>query len=112
MNLEILRIAIENEHWLLKSAVSESSTTMEAAIGVGRLLLSNGGDTSVLSSRQTYVYESCIKPLYDVDCQGVFGPDTCTGSGKVDEETLPTAWEEDDFRCQHCRHDRNRIDSE
>lgn len=113
MNLDVLRHVIETKHEHLKEAVQNSETSLEAAIGVARLLIANNGDLSVLKGRQSYVYETCIKPLFIVPCDGVIGPvedgSTCNGDGFVDEESLLGCYIEDDFRCQICQFDFQRM---
>jgi hypothetical protein len=112
MNMEVLQYVIDNEHEHLIDAVEESGTTIEAAVGVGKLLLANNGDLNVLKGKQKYVYEKCIDPVFTVACDGIFGDDTCTGNGWVDEESLFLSYQEDNFLCQHCRFDIGRIAEE
>jgi hypothetical protein len=112
MDLDILQFVIDNEHEHLVDAVSSSGSSMEAAIGVAKLLLANNGDRSVLKGKQVYVYKKCIEPIFHVACEGIYGDDTCTGDGMMDEESLLMSYQEDRFLCQHCRFDAERIASE
>ncbi len=112
MNIEVLQYVIDNENTRLSDAVSESGTTMEAAIDVAKVLLANNGDASVLKEKQNYVNEKCIEPLFKIPCEGIYGEGTCTGDGMVDEESLLLCYQEDRFLCQHCRYDAERIESE
>ncbi|MBB1268948.1 hypothetical protein [Shewanella sp. SR44-3] len=109
MDLEILEFVIQNEHRHLAEAVAQSRSNLDAAIGVAKFLLGHGGDISQLKGGQIYVYEHCIKPIFSVPCEGVFGEDTCTGNGFVDEESLMGCYIEDDFQCQFCQHDASRM---
>lgn len=112
MNIEVLQYVIDNESGRLFDTVSESGATMDAAIGVAKLLLANNGDTSILKGKQIYVYEKCIEPLFHISCEGIYGEGTCTGDGMVHEDSLLLCYQEDSFLCQHCRFDRDRIESE
>jgi len=112
MDLEVLQFVVDTEHEHLKDAVSGTGSSLEAALGVAQFLLANKGDTSLLKGKQNYVYEKCIEPIFHVACDGIYGDDTCTGSGEVDEESLLTSYQEDEFLCQHCRYDADRIASE
>jgi len=109
MDLEILKYAIDNEHPILLDAVAHSKSSLDAAIGVARILIAKKGDISQLKGKQIYVYEHCIKPIFSVSCEGVFGEDTCTGNGFVDEESLMGCYIEDEFKCQFCQHDSSRM---
>ena len=44
----------------------------------------------------------------DVQCEGVFGKDTCKGNGFIDDESLLIPYMDDEFLCQLCRHDRDK----
>ncbi|MEW8266770.1 MAG: hypothetical protein AB2731_11565 [Candidatus Thiodiazotropha sp.] len=112
MNIEVLKYIIDYENSRLNDLVSESSTSMDAAIGVAKILLANNGDTSVLKGKQTYVFERCIDPLFHISCEGIYGEGTCTGDGMVDEESLLLCYQEDMFLCQHCRFDKDKIESD
>jgi len=112
MNLDVLKYVIDNEHEHLEELVVESNTSLGAAVGVGKILLANNGDTSVLKGNQVYVYEKCIEPLFKVACHGIYGEETCAGNGFVDDESLLMSYQEDEFLCQHCRFDSERIASE
>ncbi len=112
MDLEVLQYVIENEHENLVAAVDNSGSSLNAAIGVAKLLIANKGDTSVLKGKQIYVFEKCIKPIFEIACNGIYGDDTCTGNGFIDEESLLISYQEDEFLCQHCRFDSERIGAE
>ncbi len=105
MNLDVLQFVIDEEHWIFTDAVIASQSNLGMAIGVAKILLAHGGDTSVLKGKQNYVYKTCIEPIFTVACQGIYGEDTCTGNGWVDDESLFLSYQEDHFLCQHCRYD-------
>jgi hypothetical protein len=109
MDLEILKEATENNNEHFLDIVKLSKTSQDAAEGVAKLLLANDGDQNVLKGKQQYVYESCIAPLFNVDCEGIFGEGTCTGDEKVDEPSLLLSYQEGNFLCQHCRYDAQKI---
>lgn len=112
MDLEVLQFVIDTEHEHLIEAVSGTGSSLEATHGIAQLLLANNGDTSILKGKQNYVYEKCIEPIFHVACDGIYGDDTCTGNGVLDEESLLMSYQEDEFLCQHCRFDADRIAAE
>jgi hypothetical protein len=112
MNIKVLQYVIDYEHEHLLDAVAGSRTSLEVATGVAKLLIANNGDPTVLKGKQLDVYEECIKPVFIVACSGINGDDTCSGTGWVDGESLLISYQEDEFLCQHCRFDAQRIASE
>jgi hypothetical protein len=80
---------------------------------VAEFLVGNDGDVSLRSSKQQYHYDYPIEPLIEnVPCGGVFGDDICTGNGVIDDESLLGCYLEDNFLCQLCRFDSDRIQAE
>ncbi len=102
MNVEILKFVIESEHEIF---VELAGKHLGSATGIAKKLIAENGDISVLKGKQKYIYERCISPLFDLDCDGLAGEGTCTGDGKIDEDSLLSAYMEEDFLCQHCRFD-------
>jgi hypothetical protein len=109
MDLNVLEFVIDKDHDHLIEAVADSSSTLDAAIGVAKFLIANKGDLSLLKGKQNYVYETCLKPVFRVPCEGLIGDvedgDSCSGDGFVDEDLLMQCYQDDDFRCQLCRYD-------
>tara|TARA_Y100001937_G_C7012628_1_gene281663 strand:+ start:442 stop:798 length:357 start_codon:yes stop_codon:yes gene_type:complete len=113
MNLEVLQHIVENEPGMIEALAKENGLDPSASIGVAEFLIGNDGDISLLSAKQRYHYDNDIEPLVDnVPCDGVFGEGTCTGNGVVDDESLLGCYLEDNFLCQHCQYDSNRIAAE
>jgi hypothetical protein len=128
MNLEVLEYIVDHAVERIEELADECSVDSSASIGVAKMLLFNNGDLSKLSEKQAYHYENCIKPLIErVQCEGVFGPmdnddtcgdddgidgSTCSGDGYIDDESLMGCYLEDEFQCQFCRYDSERIAEE
>ncbi|MFJ5538987.1 hypothetical protein [Vreelandella titanicae] len=113
MNLEVLQHIVRNEPERIEALANESGLDASASIGVAEFLAGNDGDVSLLSSKQQYHYDNAIEPLaQNVPCDGVFADDTCTGDGVIDDELLLGCYLEDNFLCQHCRFDSDRIQGE
>jgi hypothetical protein len=113
MNTDVLKYIVENLPDLIEIKLRDTSFDHAATIGVARVIIHNDGDISLLSDKQKFHYESFIKPLLEeVQCEGVFGKNTCTGNGFVDDESLLISYQEDEFLCQHCRYDREKIEQE
>ncbi|MFM5646344.1 hypothetical protein [Aeromonas caviae] len=114
MNLEVLNYIVENAVEKIEELAEENNLDCHASVGVANFLLGNDGDVSKLSDKQRYHYENCIQPLIErVPCDGVIGPvedgDTCSGDGYVDDESLMGCYLEDDFKCQLCRYDAEKM---
>lgn len=109
MNISVLKYLATDGDYHIREIVETTKYNPEATLAVTRKLISSGGDVENLSQPEKYHYETFIFPLiFNVQCQGTFGPETCI-SGTVDDETLLEAYLEDDFRCQQCRHDAGNI---
>lgn len=110
MNYEVLQHIVRNEPGRIEALADANSLDASASAGVAEFLAGNDGDVSLLSSKQKYHYDNAIEPLVEnVSCDGVFGGDTCTGNGIIDDESLLSCYLEDNFLCQHCRFDSDRI---
>lgn len=109
MNLEVLNHILDNAPETIAERVQGTGHDPDAAVGVGKLLLGNGGNIDALSKNQRFYYDNYIKSLLeDVPCDGILGDpefDSCTGTGDVDDESLLLSYQEDRFLCQHCRFD-------
>ncbi len=114
MNIEVLSHIVNNSVELIERLADENGLDCSASVGVAKLLIGNNGNISELSPRQKHHYEKCIQPLIeDVPCEGVIGPveegSTCSGNGYIDDESLLGCYLEDDFKCQLCRYDSEKI---
>jgi len=110
MNLDALKYILKNRIELIEEIVAGTQYDASATVGVGNFLLANEGNLELLSQAQKYHYKEFIKPFIEsVTCEGVFGNGTCTGNGYIDDESLIACYIEDEFLCQHCRYDAERI---
>jgi hypothetical protein len=113
LELEVLKHIVSNNPQYIEELAEQNKLDESASVGIARAIIGYDGDISKLKPNQNHHYEKCIKPLLeDVPCDGVFGPDTCTGTGYVDDDSLLISYMSGDFMCQHCRFDADRIDSE
>ncbi len=118
MNLEVLAFIVDSAPEKIEELAGSEKVDSAASIGVAKALIGNGGNVEALSAKQKFHYENCIAPLIEnVACDGVIGyhedgSDTCSGNGYIDEESLLASYMEDDFKCQLCRYDSEKIASE
>ncbi len=104
MNLEVLQHLVSNERERIEDLAHENNVNATVLVGVAKFLVGNDGDVTLLSPRQKLYYEKAIEPLIEnVPCHGIFGDNTCTGDGIIDDESLLDCYLERKFLCQHCR---------
>ncbi|NOU50918.1 hypothetical protein HG263_10285 [Pseudoalteromonas sp. JBTF-M23] len=118
MNLEVLDFLLNNESYI-EDMASSSGLDSNASFGILKLLIANKGDISVLKGKQVYHYDNVIKPLLqNVQCEGPIGAiedeegnwvSSCVNGGIVDDESLYQSYLEDDFKCQICRYDTEKM---
>ncbi|MCL1122016.1 hypothetical protein N7V09_14215 [Shewanella seohaensis] len=118
MNLDVLGFLIENESYIEDMAES-ANIDSSISIGIAKLLYVNGGNLSILKGKQTYHYERVIRPLLEnVQCEGPIGMmddedgnwvSSCVNGGIIDDESLYQSYLEEDFKCQICRYDQERM---
>lgn len=115
MNLEVLGHIINNDVERIEELAEEGGYDAVASVGIAKMVLAKGGDVVTLSDRQTFLFKQCVLPLIEnVPCEGVIGyvedgGDTCLSGGVIDDESLMGAYLEDDFKCQHCRYEAERM---
>ena len=118
MNLEVLEFLLDNESYI-EDMAKDAKVDSNASVGIVKLLLANKGDLSILKGKQTYHYENVIKPLLEnVQCEGPIGMiddedgnwvTSCVNDGVVDDESLYQSYLEEDFKCQICRYDSEKM---
>jgi hypothetical protein len=118
MNLEVLEFLLDNENYIEEMAKG-ANVDSGASVGIVKLLKANDGDLSILKGKQTYHYEKVIKPLLEgVQCEGPIGmiddedgnwDTSCVNGGVVDDESLYQSYLEEDFKCQICRYDSEKM---
>ncbi|EGQ7763271.1 TPA: hypothetical protein ACVOZB_004686 [Vibrio diabolicus] len=118
MDLEVLQFLLDNER-IIEESAADAGLDESISIGIGRKLIANDGDLEELSSKQMYHYQQVLQPLLEnVSCDGVMGMmetddgdwvDTCNGDGVIDDESLLISYQEDDFKCQICRYDAEKM---
>jgi hypothetical protein len=116
--VDALEFLLANDTSRLESAAERAGQDYAATVGIARKLIGEQGSTSGLSAAQAHVYQRAIRPLLvDVPCEGPLGyvageqnQSTCAAGGTIDSESLRTAYEMNDFVCQTCRFDRDKMD--
>jgi hypothetical protein len=117
MNLDVLSHIVDNDPERIEDLAQEAKQDPKAAIGIAAKVLGEKTDSD-LSEKQKFVFDRCIRPLIEaVPCDGVFGMDeeghdTCPHGGIIDDESLLLCYQEDEFMCQNCRYDSERIAGE
>lgn len=109
MNIEVLQYLESDGREHVEELVSKTKYDSDATFAVIRILIAEEGNEEALTDRQKFHLKTFIEPLiYGVRCSGIYGEDTCTGDGYVDDESLLLSYQEDDFKCQLCRFDAER----
>ncbi|WP_155960939.1 hypothetical protein [Klebsiella aerogenes] len=109
MNIEVLQYLERDGREHVEELVSKTKYDSNATFAVMKILIAEGGNVESLTDKQKFHLKTFIEPLiYGVPCSGIYGEDTCTGDGFVDDESLLISYQEDDFKCQHCRYDSER----
>ena len=115
MNLNVLSYILDNAQGKIEELAKENKLEPSVSIGIAKRLFGNHGDVSQLTDKQLHHYEKCIRPLIEnVSCDGVIGlvedGNTCSnGTGYIDDESLKDCYILDNFKCQHCRHDAEKM---
>lgn len=106
MNIEVLRYLESDGREHVEDLVAPTKYDSDATFAVIKILIANDGNEDALSDKQKFHLKTFVEPLiYGVRCSGIYGGDTCTGDGFVDDESLLMSYQEDDFKCQLCRYD-------
>jgi hypothetical protein len=118
MNLSVLQFLLDNDEYI-KEMAKEANVDPDASIGIVKLLFANNGDLDVLKGKQPYHYKNVIQPLLEgVECNGAIGMiddengclvTSCVNGGIVDDESLYQSYLEEDFKCQICRFDFEKM---
>lgn len=118
MNLEVLDFLFDNEKYIEEMA-TDVGLDKKASVGIVKLLKTNAGDLSILKGKQIFHYEQVIRPLLEgVQCEGVIGMiqdeednwvSSCESGGIIDDVSLYQSYLEEDFKCQICRFDSEKI---
>lgn len=115
MNIEVLNHLIQNDVERIEQLATIGNVDAAASVGIAKLVLAKKGDVASLTAKQTYLFDTAVRPLIEnVSCKGVIGyiedgSDTCVSGGIIDDESLLISYLDDDFKCQHCRHDAERM---
>lgn len=104
IDLDLLEYLVYTDTDYIKATVADSSYLPRTVLGVGTFLLDNDGNLDLLTAKQQVTFEKFLRPLlFNVACQGLAGPETCMGNGRVEEELLLSCYRSTIFRCHACR---------
>jgi hypothetical protein len=88
----------------IEEAVQGTGYLPRTVVGVATNLLDMDGDVELLTAKQKVTYEKFLVPLlFDVPCQGIAGPQSCRGDGRIETEALIACYNSGDFHCRACR---------
>jgi hypothetical protein len=104
IDLDLLEYLVYTDTDYIKAAVADTSYLPRTVLGVGTFLLDNSGDIDLLTAKQQVTFAKFLRPLlFDVACQGIAGPETCIGNGRIEEDLLLSCYQDNIFRCRKCR---------
>ncbi|MFA5517027.1 MAG: hypothetical protein WDA20_12145 [Desulfuromonadales bacterium] len=104
VDLKLLRYLTGKGVHHIEEAVEGTGYLPRTVVGVGTYLLDIDGDVDLLTGKQQVTFEKFLRPLlFDVACQGLSGPETCRGDGKIEAELLAKCYRDGEFRCRKCR---------
>ena len=120
MSLEVLGFIVDNcPEKIAELAKKNKIRNVDVSLRLAGLLGHGEKTVEELTEAQMYHYEKSMLPLIEnIPCNGVLGiienedgeyVDTCNGNGYIDEESLLISYQEDDFKCQICRFDAERM---
>lgn len=118
MNLEVLNHLIQNDVERIEQLAAKGKVDAVASVGIAKLIAAQKGDVTSLSAKQAFLFDTAVRPLIvNVPCEGVIGlmedgSDSCVSGGFIDDESLLLSYLDDDFKCQHCRHDAERMNDD
>jgi hypothetical protein len=123
MSLEVLELIFNNCPEKIEQLAEENKVkNVDVSLRLADLLGRGKKTLEELTDAQMYHFEKTMRPLIEnVPCDGVLGiienddgeyVDTCNGNGYIDEESLLISYQEDDFKCQICRFDADRMNAE
>lgn len=104
IDLDLLHYLIYIDTDYIKAVVADTTYLPRTVLGVGTFLLDNDGDIDLLTAKQQVTFDKFIRPLlFDVACQGLAGPETCMGNGRIESNLLLPCYRDNIFRCRACR---------
>jgi hypothetical protein len=104
VNFDLLAYLVSKGTRHIEEAVEGTGYLPKTVIGLGVFLLDHDANLDLLTAKQQVTFDRFLRPLlFEVRCQGVTGPDSCRGTGLIEDELLPKCYRDDEFRCQACR---------
>ena len=115
MNLEVLNHLIHNDVERIEALATDKRVDAAASVGIAKLVSAQKGDVTSLSAKQAFLFDAAVRPLIqNVRCEGVIGlledgNDSCMNDSIIDDESLLLSYIDDDFKCQQCRYDAQKM---
>jgi hypothetical protein len=107
----VLKYLVEERLELIIIAAEDAGAEYQASEGVARAVV-GGQSPDSLTPKQRWHYDTVLRPLIEIRCDGVFELG-CPSNELLDAETLIQCYQADEgFLCSSCRHDSERIDAE
>lgn len=104
IDLNVLAYLISKGKSYIEAAVKGTQYLPRTVIGVATNLIDTDGNTDLLAPKPRATYEKFLKPLlFDVPCQGLDGPESCQGNGRIEGELLLKSYRDEELRCSACR---------
>lgn len=104
IDLDLLAYLLGKGKSHIEAAVQGTGYLPRTVIGVGTNLIDTDGNIDLLAPKPRATYEKFLKPLlFDVPCQGLSGPESCQGNGRIESEILLKGYRDEELRCRACR---------
>lgn len=104
LNFDLLAYLVTKGTRHIDEAVEGTGYLPRTVIGLGTFLLDHDGNIDLLTAKQKVTFDRFLQPLlFEVRCQGLSGPDSCRGTGLIEEDLLLKCYRDEEFRCRSCR---------
>jgi hypothetical protein len=104
IDLNVLAYLLGKGKSHIEAAVKGTQYLPRTVFGIGTNLIDTDGNIDLLAPKPRATYEKFLKPLlFDVPCQGLSGPESCQGNGRIEGELLLKGYRDEELRCSACR---------
>lgn len=104
IDLDLLAYLLGKGSSHIEEAVAGTGYLPRTVAGLVTFLLDIDGEVDLLTAKQKMTFDRFLKPLlFEVPCQGLSGPESCRGTGLIEQNLLLKCYRDDEFRCSSCR---------
>ena len=104
IDLDLLAYLLGKGKPYIEKAVQGTQYLPRTVLGVGTNLIDTDGNIDLLAPKPRATYVKFLQPLlFDVPCQGLSGPESCQGNGRIEGELLLKCYRDEELRCSACR---------